>query len=89
MSCVLRMSVGAGFGLIYTYLGELFPTRIRGLAIGVMILGGRIGASMTTFITDIENYHDIHPFCFTIFINIIAFICLFFLPETFGKVIRN
>ncbi len=89
LSFILRTLIGVCFGMIYTYMGELFPTRIRATATGLMVLFGRFGASLTSFITSYENSKGIHPSSFLLFLDLLAFVPFSMLPETNKMVISN
>ena len=53
-------------------MAELFPTKIRASAIGLMVLFGRMGASLTGFFTDLEVGNGYHPYAFIFVIDLIA-----------------
>ena len=89
ISFVLKMNTAWGFALIYTYIAEIFPTKIRGFATGFAILIGRISVSFCSFFVFWGNQYDFHPLFFCVLFAIIGQFSLMGLPETFGMKIKN
>lgn len=72
----------ACFSLIYSYISELFPTRIRGMANSLTLFLGRIAGSFAPYLGTLakDNGFNIMVGC-----GLTAFLCfplLFFLDET-------
>ena len=41
--------------MVFVYTPEVYPTRIRGVSMGVMTSAGRIGALVTPFIAQVRD----------------------------------
>ena len=48
-----KFGATAGFGTTYLYTGELFPTRVRSLCVGVSSMVGRLGAILSPYIAQL------------------------------------
>lgn len=80
-----KFGVSGSFAVIWIYSAELFPTEIRGTALGVGSMAGRIGGICAPFI---NNYWESIPwFPPTIFgaFCIVGGFLLLLLPETSGR----
>ncbi len=69
---LMKITIGAGFGLFYTYLSELFPTKIRGTSLGILTLLGRIIASFTVYAAKWENKIKLNPCFLIVVIDLLA-----------------
>lgn len=47
---VAKFGISGTFGLVYVYTGELYPTPIRGIAVGLCSAGGRIGGILSPLV---------------------------------------
>ena len=75
--------------MIFTYIAELFPTRIRGLALGFCVLAGRLSTIFTLTLENFTNHFNLNPMIGVIFGAIVTMPISLLLPETFGKGIDN
>ena len=48
-----KFGATAGFGTTYLYTGELFPTQVRSLCVGVSSMVGRLGAILSPYIAQL------------------------------------
>ena len=85
----MKFNMAMSCGIIFTYISEFFPTKIRGFAFGVSFLMGRMAISLFSFFLLFANRNDIHPLVFIIFFVLLAQISLFYLPETRKSDIHN
>ena len=89
MSCCLKMANSACFSLAFNYISELFPSKIRGLATGLIVCFGRLSNSFATTIDHLSTIYDIHPLILTAIPSIFALPACYFLPETLNKNLIN
>jgi OCT family organic cation transporter-like MFS transporter 4/5 len=48
---IAKAALAGGFGVLYNYSAELFPTVIRNSAIGICSMSARVGGALTPQIT--------------------------------------
>lgn len=89
ISIFLKFLLGQSFALIFTYVQELVPTKIRGSAVGISILVGRIGSSLISFVLTYEKQVQVHPLSYLFLPSLLSQILLIFLPETLHQNIKN
>lgn len=77
------------FAMIFTYIAELFPTRIRGLGLGFCVLAGRLSTIFTLGVESFTDHYNLNPMVGVVFGAIISMPVSLLLPETFGKGIDN
>lgn len=72
-----------GFPIIYVYSGEIFPTNLRNIGVGMSSMTGRFGSIIAPHIASFDKvqYWWLPPLIFGIIPLLGAFLCLF-LPET-------
>jgi hypothetical protein len=80
----LRLVLCSFWSLFYIYLSELFPTKIRSIALGVASQAGTIGSTMSPFFSQL-------PLAVAYFAGVsgISTGLCFFLKETKGREIRD
>lgn len=80
-----KVCAACGFGVVYVYSTELFPTVIRNQAVGLCSLSARIGAVAAILLKNLNVYWAPAP---VVIMGVIATVagCLgFILPETLGS----
>jgi len=82
---VAKFGISGTFGLVYVYTGELYPTPIRGIAIGLCSAGGRIGGILSPLVNDTANYFPWMPYAIFGVMSIVQVVTVKLLPETLGN----
>ena len=77
------------FAMIFTYIAELFPTRIRGLGLGFCVLAGRFSTLFSLSIESFTDHFNLNPMVGVAFGAIVSLPVSLLLPETYGKGIDN
>lgn len=77
------------FGIIYLYSVELFPTQLRGLAMGIASSVGRTSMALISILLLAAQIFDVHPLSFCFVFALASLPSIFFLPETKGKRLKN
>merc|ERR1711990_128285 len=80
-----KFASSALFTIVYTYSAELYPTCVRGSALGLASAGGRIGGAISPLIFGIDDTLPWFSNTFFGLSSIIAAGMSFWLPETMGK----
>jgi putative MFS transporter len=83
ISQIGKLAISGALLVTWIYVPEIFPTSIRGIANGVFVFVGRIGAILAPIIDVIvgDKYIKITFFIYSI-LTIIYVILVYFLPET-------
>lgn len=89
VSCLIKLVYCVNYALIFNYCSELFPTRIRGLALGVCVFFGRLMVTGAFFVQNMTDYFDVHPMIGTIFGCLLVLPITLCLPETLNEGISN
>ena len=82
---IAKFGISGTFGLVYVYTGELYPTPIRGIAVGLCSAGGRIGGILCPLVNSLSATVSWLPFAIYGGMSIFQVITVTFLPETLGK----
>jgi len=82
---IFRFAISMEFALMNVYQIELYPTRIRNLANGVLGVYGTIASTTNPLILGAFTRANINPFILFTGMGILAIGCYTFPPETFGK----
>lgn len=84
---ILRLSIGLSFCIIYIYVSEAYPTKIRSISLGFSNSFNRIGGITTPFLTQlIYSVYRSGPFIVFGIISAIGFILSILLPfETLNR----
>ncbi|CAJ0593624.1 unnamed protein product [Cylicocyclus nassatus] len=83
-SFVGKFGVGAGFAVIYIFAGELYPTVVRAIGMGMSSMVAGSGLLLAPHIVRLGDYIKILPLLIMGFMALSAGVCTFFLPETLG-----
>ena len=89
LSCFLMVVNRMTSSLAFNYIGELFDTSVRGVALGVIITLGRVSEAFAGFFYELSVFYDIHPLIITCLPAFFALPACYFLPETVGKGLSN
>merc|ERR1719193_2250393 len=75
--------VGSIMNTISTWSTELYPTQVRGAAMGFFQGFVRLGAASAPWLNkEIVKIHTAAPFLFMASVSLMSFCVMFFLPET-------
>lgn len=61
-----KCAISASFLIIYPFSGELYPTQLRGIGIGISAYIGGLGLIIIPFITYLVNIHFISCVTFSL-----------------------
>ncbi|XP_062596942.1 organic cation transporter protein-like [Saccostrea cucullata] len=83
-SMVGKLGISAGFGEIFIYTGELFPTVVRSLVMGICSCGARIGSNISPYMYQLTDgkMQTALPLLIYGIITIIVALLSITLPET-------
>ena len=88
-SCLMKFIQAIGYSVVINYIAELFPTKIRGLATGIIICISRMSHSLAPSIDHIAFRMDTHPLILTSIPALFAVPVALFMPETHNKDLIN
>ena len=71
LSMVGKFGISAAFGEIFVYTGELFPTVVRSVVMGICSFGARVGSSISPYMYKIVSSHLSLPVINTTFILVV------------------
>ncbi|CAB3407895.1 unnamed protein product [Caenorhabditis bovis] len=83
-SFIGKFGVGSGFAVIYIFAGELYPTVVRALGMGMSSMVAGSGLLLAPHIVKLGQYWKILPLLIMGSMALSAGILTFFLPETLG-----
>ncbi len=83
----LKFSIGIPFGVIYLYVSEAFPTKIRAISLGVTNAFNRLGGISTPIVSQLVfSLQANNPYKIYSFLSFLAAIFCYLLPfETLGR----
>lgn len=82
---IIKMMISVGYGYLFIYNSELFPTKFRAFTIGTALFFARICSAITSFAIDLSHILKIHPMVMIALSALPAFAFLSCMPETQGK----
>ncbi|XP_077596650.1 solute carrier family 22 member 4-like [Stigmatopora nigra] len=85
MEMVGKYGFTVGFGLMFPYTTELYPTALRNTAAGVCNTVARLGSCITPYLLELRSYSPFLPYIILGSLAILSAIATFFLPESFGQ----
>ncbi|CAK8684124.1 organic cation transporter protein-like [Clavelina lepadiformis] len=80
-----KVGVSGSFAVIYNYTAELYPTVVRGNALGIGSMAARIGSIASPYIIFLQDYVSWLPTTVFGSLSVIAGILGIFFPETMNK----
>lgn len=83
------MMISVGYGYLFGYNSEIFPTQFRAITMGTALFIARIFTAITPFAIDLAHSLKIHPMVLACSTAILCLPLLPFMPETKGKKIEN
>lgn len=75
--------------MAFTYISELFPTKIRGLSSGLVICCARLCNCFAPLIENIADETQLHPLVISSIPAVLGLYASFMLPETAKKNLIN
>ncbi|XP_072021112.1 organic cation transporter protein-like isoform X2 [Amphiura filiformis] len=79
-----KFAVTASFSVVYIFSGEIYPTPVRSIGMGMSSMCARISGIIAPFILILGNYWEQLPFVIFGVNSIIAGLLALLLPETHG-----
>ena len=79
---MIKLLTSIGYGYLYTYNSELFPTEIRGFTISISLCLGRILTATSPFLIDLADDWEMHPMVWCGLTSLLLIPFLFVMPET-------
>ena len=58
---IINLALAPSFLVSYLYINEVFPTKFRGIGVGLCVLIGNSGGILAQFMTNILLWHSIYP----------------------------
>lgn len=89
VSCLIKLVLCINYALIFNYCSELFPTKIRGMALGVCVFFGRFMIIFSFLLQNLTDYFEINPMIGTVFGSLLVLPITLCLPETLNQAISN
>lgn len=89
LSVIMVCAAGTTNSLISTYTSELFPTAIRGLAVGAGLFIGRSSFVVSNYLTNMGVAYGVNPICFCAVPGTVALICASMLHETLNRKVKS
>ncbi|XP_030850133.1 organic cation transporter protein-like [Strongylocentrotus purpuratus] len=85
VSMIGKFGIAGSFAIIYLYTVELYPTNIRGVAIGSCSMFSRVATISAPLVLILAKYWDPLPLVIYGSLSVIASLSALALPETRGK----
>ncbi|ESN92521.1 hypothetical protein HELRODRAFT_89451, partial [Helobdella robusta] len=80
-----KFGITGAFGIVFLYASEMFPTNLRGQALGICSMAGRLGNFIATFVSYLIEKHPNVPSLAFGSLSIISAFLVFLLPETHNR----
>jgi hypothetical protein len=85
-----KFSNSIGWGVVYLYTSELFPTTLRQIGVGSSSVAARVGSIIAPFVKELSQVtHLWVTMCVFGILSTVASGLICFLPETRGKEIPD
>ncbi|XP_056021360.1 organic cation transporter protein-like [Ostrea edulis] len=84
LSMIGKLGISAGFGEIFIYTGELFPTVVRSFVMGICSCGARVGSNISPYMYQLVDgkWQKVSPLLIYGIVTIIVALLSIRLPET-------
>ena len=88
LSILTKIFLCLFYGVMYVYMVEIFPTVLRGFAMGVIIFIGRLANCAAAYYSTLSNGMGIHPLSNVGLLALALLPFLLFLPETYNSQLK-
>lgn len=83
LGCISQMGISMSFSVVYIYTGELYPTEVRSIGLGLCSMAARIGSMLCPYVMITREYGNwLPPIILGVIPASAALGTLIFLPET-------
>ncbi|CAH1779040.1 unnamed protein product [Owenia fusiformis] len=82
VSMSAKFLISAGFGMVYNYGAEVFPTQIRNLGVGTSSTCSRIGGIIAPYVSLLGTFSRFAPSIFFGLVSLLGGFIVLLLPET-------
>ncbi|XP_062500633.1 solute carrier family 22 member 15-like isoform X2 [Corticium candelabrum] len=84
-SMLAKFGLGSTFANLYVYGGELAPTSVRNMTIGILSIGARVGGVVLPFVMMLDKISKSLPYAVFGVSALLALLAGLLLPETMNK----
>lgn len=77
------------YGIIFTYIAELFSTHLRGMSLGLSLLFSRSLTALSSYLIYFTDNINMHPLSTCIMTGSIGLSVSYFMRETSGNKLKN
>ncbi|XP_019715166.1 solute carrier family 22 member 4-like [Hippocampus comes] len=85
LEMVGKFAVTTGFGLMFAYTTELYPTALRNTAAGICNTVARMGSCIMPYLLELRSYSPFLPYIILGSLAVLAAFATILLPESFGR----
>ncbi|XP_061926082.1 solute carrier family 22 member 4-like [Entelurus aequoreus] len=85
LEMVGKYAITTGFGLMFAYTTELYPTALRNTATGICNTVARLGSCITPYLLELRSYAKFLPYIVLGSLAVLAALATILLPESFGR----
>nr|XP_061801669.1 organic cation/carnitine transporter 2-like [Nerophis lumbriciformis] len=85
LEMVGKYAITTGFGLMFAYTTELYPTALRNTAAGICNTVARFGSCITPYLLELRSYSQFLPYIILGSLAVLAAFATVLLPESFGR----
>ncbi|XP_061557736.1 solute carrier family 22 member 4-like isoform X1 [Phycodurus eques] len=85
LEMVGKYAITTGFGLMFPYTTELYPTALRNTAAGICNTVARMGSCITPYLLELRSYSPFLPYIILGSLAVLAAFATVLLPESFGR----
>lgn len=86
---MIKLFICFQYGTIFNYVSELFPTHIRGMALGISVLIGRVITSLSSYMIFVTDRLHLHPLATAMLTSLLALPFSYLLRETKDQKMSN
>lgn len=80
-----KFGLSAAFSIVYPATAELYPTVVRGMALGTCSMASRVGSLSAPYFIYLGGYNRSLPYILIGSLNVLSGLLYFLLPESFGS----